>query len=125
MELLLYFTVALPSQNDSLIMVGSSEKTYENISAISATICIIFSAISATTSVIFSSISATIGVIFSAISVTISLTYPMKFVVKTAGVADRISVGISPPQSRRVRVAIGARCPCPSRRRLSKEKDKR
>lgn len=43
----------------------------------------------------------------------------MKFVVKTAGVADRISVGISPPQSRRVRVAIGARCPCPSRRRQS------
>ncbi len=52
-------------------------------------------------------------------------TYPVEFVVEAAGVANRISVGVSPPQSRRIRVAVGARGPGSSRRRLKGKTNER
>jgi len=46
------------------------------------------------------------------------MPYVVHLEVESAGVADCVAVLISSPQRRHVRLAIGARCTCSSRRRL-------
>lgn len=52
------------------------------------------------------------------LSMAYLFTHVVKFVVESAGVANRLSVVVTPPQRRHRRLAVGARRSCPSGRRL-------
>lgn len=53
-----------------------------------------------------------------------ALTYIVQFEVEAAGVAHRVPVGVSPPQRRRCRLAVGAGRPRPPGCRLQKRGQK-
>lgn len=50
-----------------------------------------------------------------------ALTYIVQFEVEAAGVAHRVPVGVSPPQRRRCRLAVGAGRPRPPGCRLAQK----